>query len=148
MERNIASGALINEVSPKVGLGVIIVRNGKVLLGKRKNSYDGSTWSFPGGHLGFGESFEQAAKREVLEETGLEIDELELVSISNDIAYGRHYVTLGLMPLIIKGEVELKEPDKFECWEWFSFDKLPNPLFVATKNLIDNYLKERFYQKR
>lgn len=83
-----------------------------------------------------------------MEEAGLDIDEIEMISISNDVAYGTHYVTIGLMPLIVKGEPELKEPERWQMWQWFSFDKLPRPLFAATASLIGNYTKERFYQKQ
>ncbi len=52
---------------PKVGVGVIVVKEGKVLLLQRKNSHGSGTWCFPGGHLEYGESLEECAKREVLE---------------------------------------------------------------------------------
>jgi 8-oxo-dGTP diphosphatase len=41
---------------PKVGVGVIIKKDGKVLMGKRKNAHGDGTWSFTGGHLEFGEA--------------------------------------------------------------------------------------------
>ena len=63
----------MNDQKPKVGLGVCIVKDNKVLLGKRKGSHGAGTWSFPGGHLEFQETWEKCAKREVLEETGLKI---------------------------------------------------------------------------
>lgn len=56
-----------------VGVGVAIVRNGCVLLGKRKNSHGGGTFAFPGGKVDYGETFEQCAIREVLEETDLHV---------------------------------------------------------------------------
>ena len=56
---------------PKVGIGVIIENNeNKILIGKRKGSHS-PYFSIPGGHLEIGETFEAAAKKEVLEETGL-----------------------------------------------------------------------------
>ncbi len=41
---------------PKVGLGVLIFKDGKVLLGKRKGAHGEGTWCPPGGHLEFGET--------------------------------------------------------------------------------------------
>ena len=59
--------------APQVGVGVLILRDGKVLLGRRKGSHGAGCWSAPGGHLEFGETLEDCAAREVLEETGLKI---------------------------------------------------------------------------
>src|SRR3989339_718967 len=58
---------------PKVGVAVIIIKNGKVLMHKRKNSHGDGTWSLPGGHLEFNESLEECAQRETFEETGMKI---------------------------------------------------------------------------
>jgi 8-oxo-dGTP diphosphatase len=58
---------------PKVGVGVFIIKDKKILMGKRINSHGEGTWSLPGGHLEFFETFEDCAKREVMEETGLKI---------------------------------------------------------------------------
>ena len=52
---------------PKVGLAVIVYKDGKILMGKRIGSHGVNTWSFPGGHLEFLETFEECAKREVLQ---------------------------------------------------------------------------------
>ena len=132
---------------PFVGVGVLVVKGGKVLLGKRKGSHGAGTWCLPGGHLDYGETLEGAAKREVFEETGLEIGELEVISVSNDIMYDKHYITIGLNPGVVKGKVELKEPDKAERWDWFAFDELPEPLFIASERIIKNYLAKRVYKK-
>ena len=71
---------------PSVGLGVLIFNHkNEILLGKRINSHGDSTWGPPGGHLEFGESFEDCAIREVLEETGLKIHSPKFLAITNDI---------------------------------------------------------------
>ncbi len=130
-----------------VGVGILIIRDGKILLGKRKGGTGAGTWCLPGGKLEMNESLEECAKREVKEETGMEVDGLELVSISNDIAYDKHWVTIGMKPEIIKGEPVVNEPDQAEEWKWFDPDGLPEPLFEASKNLIDNYLSKRIYKR-
>ncbi|PIN92058.1 hypothetical protein CO154_01270 [Candidatus Pacearchaeota archaeon CG_4_9_14_3_um_filter_31_7] len=52
---------------PKVGVGVIVIKDNKVLLGKRKNAHGEGSLCFPGGHLEFNEKVEDAAEREVFE---------------------------------------------------------------------------------
>lgn len=54
---------------PKVGVGIMVMKNGKVLLGKRKGSHGTGKYAWPGGHMEHMESFEECAKREVREET-------------------------------------------------------------------------------
>ncbi len=58
---------------PKVGVAAIIIRDGKVLVGRRVGAHGHGTWSFPGGHLEFGEEAEQGIAREVKEETGMDV---------------------------------------------------------------------------
>lgn len=58
---------------PKVGIGVMIFRDGEILLGKRKGSHGDGEYAFPGGHLEYMESFSDCARREVREECGIEI---------------------------------------------------------------------------
>lgn len=74
--------------APQVGVGVLILRDGKVLLGRRKGSHGAGCWSAPGGHLEFGEAVEDCALREALEETGLALSELRHGPFSNDVFEG------------------------------------------------------------
>ena len=60
-------------IGPKVGVGVLIVHDGKALLHKRKGKHGPGLWSGPGGHLETGETFTQCAVREIYEEAGIEI---------------------------------------------------------------------------
>lgn len=62
----------------KVGIGVMIWKDGKVLLGKRKGSHGEGTYAFPGGHMEYMESFTDCVKRELEEECGLKIKILDL----------------------------------------------------------------------
>ena len=123
---------------PLVGVAIVIVRNGKVLLGKRKNAHGAGTWALPGGHLEFNESIEACARREVFEETGLKIDNIRFGPFTNDIfrKEKKHYVTLFVIADDAQGRVVLKEPAKCDQWEWFDWDALPKPRFKSLENLI------------
>ncbi|MEW6295593.1 MAG: NUDIX domain-containing protein [Candidatus Diapherotrites archaeon] len=91
----------------RVGIGVMILKNNKVLLGKRHLDpekadsllHGEGTWTMPGGKLDFGESFEEGAYREVLEETGIKLNKkkLRIVSITNDRVTDAHFITIGLL---------------------------------------------------
>jgi 8-oxo-dGTP diphosphatase len=123
----------------KVGFGVILFNDNRILLGKRKGSHGEGTWCLPGGHLEFNEKLKDAVKREVREETNFNIEVKDLISVSNDIMYEKHYITLGFKGEILKGELKLMEPHKCERWGWFSLDNLPKPLFIASERVINNY---------
>lgn len=124
---------------PAVGVAAIVIKNGKVLLGKRKGAHGSGTWAFPGGHLEFNESIEDCAKREVFEETGLSVKNSRFATITNDLFHqsNKHYVTLFVLCDHEKGIPQIKEPDKCEKWDWFYWNEFPNPLFLSLKNLLE-----------
>lgn len=123
---------------PRIGVGVIVLRNNRVLLGKRKGAHGSGTWSFPGGHLEGGETIDACARREVTEETGVTIRNIRHVAFTNDVfaTEGKHYVTLYVAADHESGTPRVAEPEKCERWEWFSWDTLPKPLFLPVQNLF------------
>lgn len=130
----------------RVGVATIILRDGAILLGERIGSHGANTWATPGGHLELGESIEDCAKREVLEETGLIVDSIEKFTFTNDIfeKEGKHYVTLFVVVSSVSGEPQVTEPDKCKQWKWCRLDDLPEPLFLPLINLLkeDNTLEK------
>ena len=121
---------------PLVGVGAIVLREGKVLLGKRKSSHGEGTWCFPGGHLEFGEAPEECAIREVYEEAGITIKNVRRGPFTNDFfeQTQKHYITIYMIADFDEGEVRVMEPEKCEQWQWFSWNDLPQPLFLPLKN--------------
>lgn len=121
---------------PKVGVGAVVIKDNKFLLGKRKGSHGAGEWSFPGGHLEFGENIEDCANRELAEETGLKALSFRMGPWVNDIFEDKHYITLFVFVTEFEGEPQLLEPHKCERWQWFERDALPFPLFTPVASLI------------
>lgn len=127
---------------PRVGLGVYILKDNRVLLGKRIGEHGKGFWSAPGGHLEFGETWEDCARRETSEEAGIKIKNIRFAGLTNDIheIEKKHYITIAMVADYDSGEVKIMEPDKLERWEWFEWNNLPDPLFLPMQNL----LKQKF----
>ncbi|MGQ9538647.1 MAG: NUDIX hydrolase [Candidatus Bathycorpusculaceae bacterium] len=113
---------------PVVGVGAIIVCDGKILLEKRKGEPGRGKWSVPGGLVELGESVENAVIREVKEETGLETAEPQLIDVMDNIVYDEngevkyHFVIVDYF-LKVKGG-ELKAADDAEELKWVPLSEL------------------------
>ena len=136
----------MEENFPKVGIGVMIFKEGKILLGKRKGSHGEGEYAFPGGHLDYMETIEDCAKRETFEETGIEIKDIRFQFVANVHKYKpKHYLHIGVIADYQSGEVQIREPEKCEGWNWYSLDNLPEPLFWMGKLSIDSYKTKEIY---
>lgn len=140
-----------------VGFGVMILNDsGEILLGKRHDDpekadselHGEGTWTMPGGKIEFGESFEEAATREVAEETSIEIDakDLKLISLENDAVADAQFVTIGFLCSEFSGEPKVMESDEITEWKWFSFEKLPSPIFFPSQRIINHYNSGKIYR--
>lgn len=123
---------------PKVGAGVLLFRDQQILLGLRHGAHGSGTWHPPGGHIEYNEEVEETAKREVFEETGMEIHSLQRGPWTNDIFLDeqKHYITVYMISRDFTGEPIVKEPHKCLEWRWFDCEDLPTPLFLPLKNLL------------
>ena len=123
--------------TPKVGTALILTRDNRVLLMKRKGPHGTGTWSTPGGHLDFGETLEGCATREAKEEVGVDVADVRFRCVTNDIFQedGKHYITLWLEGTPI-GEPKIVSEQEVAEIGWFAWDALPAPLFLPVENLI------------
>ncbi len=123
---------------PRVGTALIITKNNRVLLMRRKSPHGEGTWSTPGGHLDFGESPEECAIREVREEVGLQASDVKFRAITNDIfaSTGKHYLTIWMETTLFSGEPTINAPDEVAAIGWFEWSELPQPLFLPFQNLL------------
>lgn len=122
---------------PRVGVAIIITQNNQVLLMRRRGPHGMGTWSTPGGHLEFGETPEECARREAKEEVGVEVVDIRFRAVTNEVfeATGRHYITLWMEGEPI-GEPTIAAEREVSEIGWFAWDELPEPLFVPLENLV------------
>mmetsp|Transcript_203 Transcript_203/g.517 ORF Transcript_203/g.517 Transcript_203/m.517 type:complete len:170 (-) Transcript_203:125-634(-) len=117
----------------RVGVGVLVkdpCDTTKIFCGIRKGSHGAGKLALPGGHLEMFERWEECAKREVLEECNLELEDPKFGYVTNDPMPDekKHYVTIFMLatctPKNPKQSPENMEPDKCLGWNSYSWDEL------------------------
>ncbi|BCU67042.1 DNA mismatch repair protein MutT [Sulfolobales archaeon HS-7] len=97
---------------PLVAVGGIILREDKILLIKRGHEPNKGMWAVPGGKVKFGESIEQAVKREVSEETNLNVKIEKLAAIVEAVRENYHYVIFDYVSSVVNGEASASSDAK------------------------------------
>lgn len=111
-------------LQPVVGVGAIIISDGRILLEKRRSEPGRGKWSVPGGLVELGESPENAVIREVKEETGLEVYDPKLIDVVNSVVFDEagkvkyHFIIINYF-LKLKGG-DLGAYDDAEAVQWVS----------------------------
>jgi 8-oxo-dGTP diphosphatase len=125
----------------KVGFGVMVFKDGKLLLCKRGGGHAGGVYGFPGGHLEWMETLEEGAKREAREEAGIEIQNVRFLRFNNIRAYApKHYADLTIVADWASGTPTVLEPDRWEGeWGWYDVDALPTPLFPTIPAVMQTW---------
>jgi 8-oxo-dGTP diphosphatase len=139
---------------PRVGVGVMVFKDGKVLLGKRNDNAEKAsselhgegTWTMPGGKLDFGETLKEAACREAMEETGIKLNKLELISVADEILTDKHFVTVGFLCEDFDVDPRVMEPEEITEWRWFDLNDLPEKVFPPSAKIIKNFLEKKIYR--
>ena len=134
--------------SIKVGCEVFLIKEGAILLGKRKNCYGEGMWGLPGGHLEPGESIRECVRRELKEEIDIEGLEFRLISVIDCIDERGHYVHISFLLEKFLGEIRNMEPDLCYEWKFFPLTNLPEELFKPHRNILKNYFENILYLER
>ncbi len=136
------------------GFGIMLLKDGKVLLGKRNDDPEKAsselsgegTWTMPGGKLDYAEQFEDGARRELKEETGMTLSRSKIICVENCIGAKAHFITIGIFAEAFSGEPRVMEPDEITEWRWFALGNLPTKLFPPSRYIIDRYKDNTFYK--
>jgi 8-oxo-dGTP diphosphatase len=128
--------------NPVPAAGGLIESGGHVLLIRRKSQPHAGEWSLPVGFVHFGETAEQAAEREIAEETGLRVEATSLVGTYDDVIDDqRSHLVLIFRVRMLGGE--LRAGDDAEQVAWFSERNLPPIAFASAQSAVQTWLAER-----
>lgn len=129
-----------------VGVGAIVVDDdGKVFLSQRgeQATNERGTWEFPGGKVHFGDTLQETLKREFMEEYGMTLEIMALLSVDDHILEdeGQHWVSPTYIARSVGAEPQILEPHKCSAIGWFDIDDLPQPLSLITQYNVRDYVK-------
>ena len=127
---------------PKVAAGVLVERDGKVLLVRRINVPMQGKWTLPAGFVDGQEDPRSTAVRECLEETGLEIEIIDLV----DVVYGAEHPRGASIVIFYRGRIVggvLAPGDDADAASFFEAGDLPPLGFKATEQVLARWMDER-----
>ena len=131
---------------PRVGVGGVVLEDGKVLLLLRQKEPEAGAWSLPGGRVEFMERLEDAVVRELREELGITVEVESLVCVTNHIVpdenENAHWVSPAYRVRLISGVPQNLEPAKTAAVEWFPLSNLPENLSISARSALAILLPE------
>lgn len=124
--------------APRLGCGAAILRDGKLLLVKRRRAPEAGCWGLPGGKVDWLEPVAAAVAREIAEELGLAIRPERLLCVIDHIdpQAGEHWVAPVYLVEDAVGDAVVQEPEALAACGWFALDDLPAPLTRATLQAV------------
>lgn len=133
------------ELDIKIGCNGIVVKEGKLLLGLRKNLFGDGTYGLPGGHLEQGERLEEAMIKKLKAEIGVTVEKSKFASIIDQADQDPHRLQINFIVTKFSGKVKTMDPEFCAGWEWFDLDSLPNNIFPPHAPIIEAYINKNNY---
>ncbi len=132
------------ENSQNIGTcSLLINHEGKILLGKRKNSYKAGMYGLPGGRIELNEPIESSIQREVMEETGLQLDSLKYFGVVRENQGKYDFIHFVFVSENVNQTPTLIEPDKCEGWEWMDASNFDGEILAGHKAAIQLYFEKK-----
>ena len=139
-----------------IGVGIIVLNEKQEVLLLLRNSdaaladsamHLEGTYTLPSGKVIFGETFEEAAKRKLKDETNFEVNiqDLQLISLANDVNEYAHFATIGFLAAQYRDEFKLKSSKEFTDYNWYPLESLPKNICEPSQKIIKNYLNKTIY---
>ncbi|TYR72972.1 NUDIX hydrolase [Rossellomorea vietnamensis] len=127
---------------------VILDKEGRILLQQRRHPE--GAWGLPGGLMELGESTEDTARREVLEETGLKVGKLDLINVYSGKNYfivaanGDQFysVTIAYSTAEVNGVLKVDKEESIQC-NYFYREELPGYIVKSHREVLDEFLQKR-----
>lgn len=136
---------------PVVGIGVIIVQNGKIVLIKRGNDPGKGKWSIPGGLVELGEQIQETVVREAKEETCLAVKNPELIDVVDNVdrdAEGKvkyHYIIVDYLVEVIQGDIAAASDA--EELRWVPLNEVEDYVLTSSFRQFFAKNKEKLFKK-
>lgn len=127
---------------------VILDKEGRILLQQRRHPE--GAWGLPGGLMELGESTEDTARREVLEETGLKVGKLDLINVYSGEKYfitaanGDQFysVTIAYSTAEVSGFLNVDKAESIQC-NYFYREEFPDYIVKSHREVLDEFLQKR-----
>jgi ADP-ribose pyrophosphatase YjhB (NUDIX family) len=136
----------IDSRAPICGVGAVIVNGGRVLLIRRGRPPQAGHWAIPGGKVRLGETMTAAVKREVMEETGLEVEVGDVVWAGESIGPGTppewHYCLVDFEARVVAGDEVHAADDALEVG-WYTLDEARSLDLTGTMPMLLDVLADR-----
>lgn len=130
----------MSEVGRPIGVAVLILKDDKLLMGRRRGGYMPGTMGLPGGRIERGEGIKEAVYRELKEEVGIRPLEFNFLGVVRNDQRDSVFVHFIFVCVKFEGEIKNLEPEMCDGWDWFDFIDLPENILPGHKAGIQMYL--------
>ncbi len=138
------NGTEIKNTHQYIGACALLLNSqNQVLLGKRKNNYKAGYYGLPGGHIELNEPIAKAIKREITEETGMQLNNLDYVGVVRENQDKHDFIHFVYVAQNVTQLPLLTEPEKCEGWKWVALNEIDEKILPGHLAAIQMYQQQK-----